>query len=186
MCAPGQDNMCGHRFDGQHGELPTGYDHKYVYSHLGFNLKATDMQAAVGCAQLERFPSFVEARKRNWSFLREALEPVSNKLILPEPEPHSDPSWFGFMVTCRDGVDRAKVVPAIEAAGVQTRMLFSGNILRHPCFNHLRNTDSYRVISDLTTTDHITRDTFWVGVYPGMDEARLTYMAKTIREAVEA
>ena len=186
MCAPGQDNMCGHRFDGQHGELPTGYDHKYVYSHLGFNLKATDMQAAVGCAQLERFPSFVEARKRNWSFLRQELEPVSKKLILPEPESHSDPSWFGFMVTCRDGIDRAKVVPIIEAAGVQTRMLFSGNILRHPCFDPIRDTDAYRVVGTLKNTDRVMRDTFWVGVYPGMDEARLTYMAKTIREAVEA
>lgn len=186
MCAPGQDNLCGHRFDGRHGELPQGYDHKYVYSHLGFNLKATDMQAAVGCAQLERFPSFVEARKRNWTFLREALESASNKLILPEPEPNSDPSWFGFMITCKEGVDRAKVVPAIEAAGVQTRMLFSGNIVRHPCFDHLRGTDGYRVVGDLTTTDRIMRNTFWVGVYPGMDEARLAYMAKTIRRAVKA
>ena len=184
MCAPGQDNLCGHRFTGQHGELPRGYDHKYVYSHLGFNLKATDMQAAVGCAQLERFPSFVEARKRNWAYLREALESVSDKLILPEPEPNSDPSWFGFMMSCREGVDRAVVVPAVEAAGVQTRMLFSGNVIRHPAFDSVRGTDAYRVVGSLENTDRIMRDTFWVGVYPGMDESRLAYMANTISEAV--
>lgn len=184
VCAPGQDNLCGHRFDGSYGELPAGYDHKYVYSHLGFNLKATDMQAAVGCAQLERFPSFVEARKHNWAYLREALAPVADKLILPEPEPCSDPSWFGFMVSCKEGVDRARVVPAIEAAGVQTRMLFSGNLLRHPCFDHLRGTSAYRMVGELENTDRIMRDTFWVGVYPGMDEPRLAHMAKAIMTAV--
>lgn len=184
MCAPGQDNLCGHRFDGQHGELPEGYDHKYVYSHLGFNLKATDMQAAVGCAQLDRFPSFVKARKHNWAFLKKALEPIAHKLILPEPAPNSDPSWFGFCMTCQEGVDRASMVPATEAAGVQTRMLFSGNILRHPCFDHLRGTNAYRVVGNLTNTDRIMRDTFWVGVYPGMDEARLSYMAETIANVV--
>lgn len=184
MCAPGQDNLCGHRFDERHGELPQGYDHKYIYSHLGFNLKATDMQAAVGCAQLERFPSFVEARKRNWTYLRKALEPVADKIVLPEPAINADPSWFGFCITCGEGIERTHVVPALEAAGVQTRMLFSGNILRHPCFDHLRETDAYRVVSGLKNTDRIMRDTFWVGVYPGMDEPRLSYMASTITDVV--
>lgn len=184
VCAPGQDNLCGHRFDGQHGELPAGYDHKYVYSHLGFNLKATDMQAAVGCAQLDRFPSFVELRKRNWEYLRDALEIVSQKLVLPEAEPHSDPSWFGFMMTCCEGIDRKRVVSFIEGAGVQTRMLFSGNLLRHPCFDYLRGTEAYRIVGDLTNTDRIMRDTFWVGVFPGMDEPRLKFMTETITKAV--
>lgn len=185
VCAPGQDNLCGHRFDGRRGELPEGYDHKYVYSRLGFNLKATDMQAAVGCAQLGRFPSFVEARRRNWAYLRETLEPLADRLVLPEPEPHSDPSWFGFMLTCREGVDRTRIVPAIEAAGVQTRMLFSGNVIRHPAFDRLRGTDAYRVVGDLDNTDRIMRDTFWVGVYPGMDEPRLARMAAAITDAVQ-
>ena len=167
-CASGQDNLCGHRFDGQHGELPKGYDHKYVYSHFGYNLKATDLQAAVGCAQLEKFPSFVERRRHNWAYLREALEPVSDRLILPEPALHSEPSWFGFLMTCREGTERKRVVPAVEAAGVQTRMLFAGNIVRHPCFDSIRGSDAYRVVGDLDVTDRIMRDTFWVGVYPGM------------------
>ncbi len=185
VCAPGQDNLCGHRFDGRRGDLPIGYDHKYVYSRLGFNLKATDMQAAVGCAQLERFPSFVESRKRNWAYLREALEPLNGRLLMPEPAPRSDPSWFGFMVTCCEGVERAKVVPALEKAGVQTRMLFSGNVIRHPAFDCLRGTEAYRIVGDLSNTDRIMRDTFWVGVYPGMDEPRLARMAEAITHAVE-
>lgn len=185
VCKSGQDNRCGHRFDGQFGELPRGYDHKYVYSHFGFNLKATDMQAAIGCAQLKKFPSFVERRKHNWSRLRKALEGVSDKLILPEPAPASDPSWFGFLITCREGVSRDKVVPYIEAAGVQTRMLFAGNITRHPCFDAIRGTDAYRVYGSLEVTDRIMRDTFWVGVYPGMTDEKIDYMAKTIIEAVE-
>ena len=145
ICQPGQDNRCGHRFDGQFGELPQGYDHKYVYSHFGYNLKATDMQAAIGCAQLEKFPSFVERRRHNWDRLRTALEPVEDALILPEPAPRSHPSWFGFLLTCREGVDRGRIVDAIEAAGVQTRMLFAGNIIRHPAFDGIRGTDASRV-----------------------------------------
>lgn len=183
-CASGQDNLCGHRFDGQHGELPKGYDHKYVYSHFGYNLKATDLQAAVGCAQLEKFPSFVERRRHNWAYLREALEPVSDRLILPEPAPHSEPSWFGFLMTCREGTERKRVVPAVEAAGVQTRMLFAGNIVRHPCFDSIRGSDAYRVVGDLDVTDRIMRDTFWVGVYPGMTDEKLDYMATAIAGAV--
>lgn len=185
MCPSGRDNICGHRFDGQYGELPHGYDHKYVYSHFGYNLKVTDMQAAIGCEQLKKFPSFVERRKHNWARLRAALEDVQDKLILPEPAPNSDPSWFGFLLTVREGVDREKVVRYIEEKGVQTRMLFSGNLIKHPCFDEMRKSrEGYRVVGTLENTDRIMRDTFWVGVYPGMTDEMIDYMAKTIREAI--
>lgn len=184
-CASGQDNLCGHRFDGQYGELPFGYDHKYVYSHFGYNLKATDLQAAVGCAQIKKFPSFVERRKHNFARLKNALEPVSDKLILPEPCENSDPSWFGFLMTCADGIDRKKVVKYVEDKGVQTRMLFAGNIIKHPCFDQMRQSGKgYRVASSLENTDRIMNDTFWVGVYPGMTDEMIDYMAETITEAV--
>ena len=184
-CASGQDNLCGHRFDGQYGELPYGYDHKYVYSHFGYNLKATDLQAAVGCAQLEKFPGFVERRKHNFARLRKALEGVSDKLILPVACENSDPSWFGFLLTCKEGVDRKKVVPYIESKGVQTRMLFAGNLTKHPCFDEMRkNGEGYRIVGTLENTDRIMNDTFWVGVYPGMTDEMIDYMAKTIIEAV--
>lgn len=188
ICPPGQDNFCGHRFDGQYGELPCGYDHKYVYSHFGYNLKATDMQAAVGCAQLDKFPEFVKARKANWKKLHDLLaeDPVTaGHLILPEPLEGSDPSWFGFMITCREGVDAAKLVEGIEARGVQTRRLFAGNLTKHPCFDQLRKRGSgYRIISDLAVTDRIMKDTFWIGVYPGMTDAKIEYMAQAIRESL--
>lgn len=185
-CKSGFDNMCGHRFDKQYGELPLGYDHKYVYSHFGYNLKATDMQAAIGCAQLEKFPSFVERRKVNFKRLRAALEPVSDKLILPVACENSDPSWFGFLVTCKEGVDRNKVVPYIESKGVQTRMLFAGNLIKHPCFDGMRAAgEGYRVVGTLGNTDRIMHDTFWVGVYPGMTDEMIDYMAKVIIEAVK-
>lgn len=185
-CASGQDNLCGHRFDRQYGELPLGYDHKYVYSHFGYNLKATDLQAAVGCAQLEKFPSFVERRRHNFSRLLKALEPVADKLILPAPCEGSNPSWFGFLITCREGIDRARVVPYIESKGVQTRMLFAGNLIKHPCFDSMRQTnEGFRVVGSLDNTNRIMRDTFWVGVYPGMTDEMIDYMAKTIIEAVE-
>lgn len=168
VCPSGRDNMCGHRFDKQYGELPLGYDHKYVYSHFGYNLKATDMQAAVGCAQLEKFPTFVEKRRHNFDRLRKALEDVEDKLILPEACPNSKPSWFGFLLTCREGVDKNKVVQYIEDHGVQTRMLFAGNIVKQPCFDEFRASGKgYRVIGDLAVTDRIMKDTFWLGVYPG-------------------
>lgn len=187
MCPSGRDNICGHRFDGQYGELPKGYDHKYVYSHFGYNLKVTDMQAAIGCEQLKKFPRFVERRKHNWARLRKALEGVRDKLILPEPAPNSDPSWFGFLLTVREGVDREKVVRYVENKGVQTRMLFSGNLIKHPCFDEMRATgEGYRVVGTLENTDRIMRDTFWVGVYPGMTDEMIDYMAKTIAEAVYA
>ena len=187
MCPSGRDNICGHRFDGQYGELPQGYDHKYVYSHFGYNLKVTDMQAAIGCEQLKKFPHFVERRKHNWARLRKALEGVQDKLILPEPAPNSDPSWFGFLLTVREGVDREKVVRYVENKGVQTRMLFSGNLIKHPCFDEMRATgEGYRVVGTLENTDRIMRDTFWVGVYPGMTDEMIDYMAKTSAEAVYA
>ncbi len=185
VCASGQDNLCGHRFDGQYGELPYGYDHKYVYSHFGYNLKATDLQAAVGCAQLEKFPSFVERRIENFNRLRAALECVSDKLELPTACENSRPSWFGFLLTCKEGVDRKKVVPYIESKGVQTRMLFAGNLIKHPCFDEMRASgEGYRVVGELKNTDRIMEDTFWVGVYPGMTDEMIDYMAKTIIEAV--
>lgn len=185
VCHSGQDNLCGHRFDGQYGELPQGYDHKYVYSHLGYNLKVTDLQAAIGCAQLDKFPSFVEKRKKNFAKLKEELQGVEDKLILPVACENSDPSWFGFLITCKEGVDRKKIVPYIEKNGVQTRMLFAGNLTKHPCFDQMReNKAGYRIVGDLSNTDRIMNDTFWVGVYPGMTDKKLEYMAKTIKEAV--
>ena len=187
-CAPGHDNTCHHRFDGQYGELPKGYDHKYVYSHFGYNLKATDMQAAIGVAQLEKFPGFVARRKHNFELLKSLLVEggADAKLILPEPEPHSDPSWFGFLMTCQEGVDRETVVRYIEDHGVQTRMLFAGNLIKHPCFDEMRATgEGYRVVGSLETTDRIMRDTFWVGLYPGMTDEKLRYMARIILEAIQ-
>lgn len=185
VCASGEDNHCGHRFDGQYGELPKGYDHKYVYSHFGLNLNITDMQAAVGCAQLKKFPSFVERRRHNFDYLKNGLKDIEDKLILPEPCANSNPSWFGFLMTCREGVDRKKVVPYIESKGVQTRMLFAGNLIKHPCFNEMRETgEGYRVVGSLENTDRIMNDTFWIGVYPGMTDEKLDYMIKVIKEAV--
>ncbi len=193
VCPSGKDNLCGHRFDGQYGELPFGYDHKYVYSHFGYNLKATDMQAAVGCAQLKKFPTFVEKRKKNFEHLREGLKErakaagfdIEDKLILPVATPHSDPSWFGFMMTCREGVDRKAVVESVESAGVQTRALFAGNLTKHPCFDEMRSTGKgYRIVGTLDNTDSIMNRSFWVGVYPGMTAAMLDHMCESIIKAV--
>ena len=184
-CASGQDNLCGHRFDGQYGELPLGYDHKYVYSHFGYNLKATDLQASIGCAQLEKLPEFVERRKYNFKRLGSILVEVEDKIALPEAQEGSDPSWFGFLITCREGVDRKKVVSYIENKGVQTRMLFAGNLIKHPCFNEMRERkEGYRVVGTLKNTDEIMNNTFWVGVYPGMTDEAIDYIGKTIKEAV--
>ena len=185
ICKGAEDNHCGKRFTGQFGELPYGYDHKYVYSHFGYNLKVTDMQAAIGCAQLEKLPSFVEARRRNWDTLKAELTPVSNKLILPEKCPNSDPCWFGFAMTCQEGVDAADVVAKVEGAGIQTRRLFSGNMVAHPCFDSLRGTDAYRVPGNLDNTDRIMHDTFWVGVYPGLSDMDIERMINAITEAVK-
>lgn len=187
VCPSGVDNLCGHRFDRQYGELPLGYDHKYVYSHFGYNLKATDMQAAIGCAQIEKFPSFVERRRHNFDRLYNGLKDVSDKLILPEPCPDSRPSWFGFLITCKEGVDRNQVVQYVESKGVQTRMLFAGNLTKHPCFDQMREAgEGYRIAGELTNTNRIMEDTFWVGVYPGMTDAMIDHMAKTIKDALNA
>ncbi len=186
MCASGQDNLCGHRFDGQYGELPVGYDHKFVYSHFGYNLKSTDLQAAVGCAQLKRLPGFIEKRKYNWKRLYDGLKDMQDKLILPESAPNSDPSWFGFLMTVREGVDCVKVVKYMENHNIQTRRLFSGNLVKHPCFDSLRAAGTgYRVVGDLANTDRVMRDTFWVGVYPGMTDQMIDYMIKIVHEAVK-
>ena len=186
ICPSGHDNFCGHRFDGQFGQLPKGYDHKYVYSHFGYNLKVTDMQAAIGCEQLKKFPSFIEARRHNWERLHAALESYQDKLILPEPAANSKPSWFGFLISVKpeSGLNRNDVTPYIEDHQVQTRLLFSGNIIKHPCFNQLRDTDAYRVAGSLEATEFILNNTFWVGVYPGMTDEMIDYMAKTIIEAI--
>ena len=186
ICPSGHDNFCGHRFDGQFGQLPTGYDHKYVYSHFGYNLKVTDMQAAIGCEQLKKFPSFIEARRHNWERLHAALESYQDKLILPEPAANSKPSWFGFLISVKpeSGLNRNDVTRYIEDHQVQTRLLFSGNIIKHPCFNQLRDTDAYRVAGSLEATEFILNNTFWVGVYPGMTDEMIDYMAKTIIEAI--
>ena len=185
VCPSGKDNLCGHRFDKQYGELPLGYDHKYVYSHFGYNLKATDMQTAVGCAQLEKFPSFVERRRHNFDRLRAALADIEDKVILPVPCDNSRPSWFGFLITVREGLDRKAIVEYIESHGVQTRNLFAGNLIKHPCFDEMRASGTgYRVVGELENTERILRDTFWVGVYPGMNDEMIDFMAKTIREAV--
>ncbi len=186
ICPSGRDNFCGHRYDRQYGQLPKGYDHKYVYSHFGYNLKVTDMQAAIGCEQLKKFPQFIERRKHNWRRLREALSSVEDKVILPVPAENSDPSWFGFLISLRpeSGLDREAVVRYIEDNNVQTRLLFSGNLIKHPCFDDIRGTDAYRVVGDLTGTDFIMENTFWVGVYPGMSDAMIDHMAKVITDAV--
>lgn len=185
MCPSGVDNLCGHRFDRQYGELPLGYDHKYVYSHFGYNLKVTDMQAAIGVAQIKKVPSFTERRRHNFERLYKALSDVQDKFILPEACPNSKPSWFGFLLTCREGVDRVKVVKYLEEHGVQTRNLFAGNLIKHPCFDEMRKKgQGHRVVGSLENTDRIMRDTFWVGVYPGMTDEKIDYMAKVIKEAV--
>lgn len=185
VCASGEDNHCGHRFDGQYGALPKGYDHKYVYSHFGMNLSITDMQAAVGCAQLKKLPDFVACRRQNFSYLKSGLADLADRLILPEAAPNSKPSWFGFLMTCRKGVERNHVVQALEQHGIQTRMLFAGNLVKHPCFDEMRRTgEGYRVVVSLENTDRIMNDTFWVGVYSGMTEEKLAYMVRCIKEAV--
>ena len=185
ICASGQDNLCGRRFDRQDGELPRGYDHKYVYSHFGYNLKVTDMQAAAGVAQLKKLPSFVERRRHNFARLRAALADMEEFFILPEATANANPSWFGFLLTCREGIDRTKIVRYIEEHGVQTRMLFAGNLTKHPCFDEMRRTgEGYRITGALTETDRIMNDTFWLGVYPGLSDEKIDYMVQTVKDAV--
>lgn len=185
ICPSGQDNFCKHRFSGQYGQLPKGYDHKYTYSHFGYNLKVTDMQAAVGVEQLKKFPSFIEKRKANWAFLEEALSDIEG-LILPEPAKNADPSWFGFLLSVKEesGVKRNDLTAFLEKANIQTRLLFSGNLIKHPCFDQIRGTDAYRVVGELKNTDYIMEHSFWIGVYPGMTKEMLQYMADKIHEGM--
>ena len=185
VCPSGCDNLCGHRFDKQYGELPLGYDHKYVYSHFGYNLKATDMQAAIGCAQLDKFPSFVVRRRENFERLFNKLSnaKLTEKLILPKALDNSKPSWFGFLITCKASVDRNELVRFLESSGIQTRMLFSGNLIKHPCFDEMRSTgEGFRVVGELVNTDTIMNHSFWIGVYPGMTNDMIDYMADKIIE----
>jgi CDP-6-deoxy-D-xylo-4-hexulose-3-dehydrase len=181
-CAPGKENTCGKRFGWQLGTLPAGYDHKYTYSHAGYNLKITDMQAAVGLAQLERAPEFIAKRKSNFAFLRERLSSLEEFLVLPEPTPGSDPSWFGFLVSIRDDApfDRVDLLKYLDQHRIGTRLLFAGNITRQPYFA----TQHYRIAGDLTQTDKVTTDTFWLGVYPGLSEAMLEYVADRLETFV--
>ncbi len=186
VCPSGKDNICGHRFDRQYGELPLGYDHKYVYSHFGYNLKATDLQASIGVAQLEKFPVFVEKRKNNFELIKNKLKKVADKLILPEKAPNSDPSWFGFLITVNDSVDRDKLVQYIESKNIQTRMLFAGNLIKHPCFDTIRGDFSkYRVVGNLSVTDTIMNKTFWIGLYPGMTDKMIEKMTDVIIEGIK-
>ena len=186
VCPSGRDNFCGHRFDGEFGQLPKGYDHKYVYSHFGYNLKVTDMQAAVGCEQLKKIPDFIQRRRQNWARLWDLLKDAQDKLILPEPAENSEPSWFGFLISLRpeSGLSRNEVTRYLESKNIQTRLLFSGNLIRHPCFDSIRGTAAYRVAGSLEVTDFIMNNSFWVGVYPGMTDAMIDYIAKTILEAI--
>jgi CDP-4-dehydro-6-deoxyglucose reductase, E1 len=187
-CPSGVDNKCGERFSQQFGTLPYGYDHKYVYSEFGYNLKVSDMQAAVGVEQLVKLPGFIEARRRNFDILAELLAPAADVLVLPEPTPGSEPSWFGYLMTVREGagVTRDEIVRALEANKVQTRMLFAGNMLRQPCFDGMRERgEGFRVAGELTNTDRIMNDAFWIGVYPGMTGEMLEFMAKVVLGVVD-
>ncbi|MEL1067380.1 lipopolysaccharide biosynthesis protein RfbH [Campylobacter coli] len=182
-CKGGKDNTCGCRFTQQFGSLPKGYDHKYVYSHFGFNLKATDMQAAIGCAQLEKLPEFIEKRQKNYQKLYNGLKNLS-ELHLVETQPNCEPSWFGFMITLKDGVKftRNEFTSFLEECNIQTRTLFAGNIIRHPAFDSLEKDRDYRVVGNLEVTEKIMNDSFWIGVYPGMSEEMIEYMICKIQE----
>ena len=183
-CPSGQDNTCGHRFDGRFGTLPHGYDHKYVYSRFGYNLKATDMQAAIGVAQLKKLPNFIAKRNHNFQLLEDSLAGLTDDLILPQCCPQAKPSWFGFPVTCRRTGIRGQLVRALESAGIQTRMLFAGNLTRHPCLTAL-DRNAFRTAVPLEQTDRVAADTFWVGVYPGLSDENVTFMAEQIKRAVK-
>ncbi|MBR5778531.1 MAG: lipopolysaccharide biosynthesis protein RfbH [Bacteroidales bacterium] len=186
-CNSGKDDTCKHRFTMQFGELPVGYDHKYVYSHFGYNLKVTDMQAAIGCAQLEKLDSFTQARQNNWQYLKDQLADLSEYFELPVAADNSRPSWFGFLVTLKPNApfSRVDLIKYIESKNIQTRLLFSGNITKHPCFDEMKRTgEGYRIVGSLDNTDRIMNDSFWIGVYPGMTPAKLEMMVKTIKEFV--
>ena len=186
ICPSGKDDTCGHRFTMQFGQLPLGYDHKYVYSHFGYNLKATDLQASIGCAQLDKLPEFIMRRRNNFEKLLKGVSSLKEQFILPEPLEGSKPSWFGFILTCRDGIDKNHIVNYLEARGIQTRMLFAGNIVRHPCFDIIRDDPlKYRVVGGLDNTDNVVDNSFWVGVYPGMTDDMIEYMIDAILESVK-
>lgn len=184
-CIGGVDNTCGCRFTKQFGDLPLGYDHKYVYSHLGYNLKVTDMQAAIGCAQLEKLDEIISARRRNFIFLKKSLEKL-DYFILPEPLANSNPSWFGFLISIKESANfsRNELSEYLENNRIQTRNLFAGNLLRHPAFMEMKLGQDYRVIGNLSNTDIIMNNTFWIGVYPGMTQDMLQYMVDIIIDFV--
>lgn len=186
ICPSGCDNFCGHRYEGQYGGLPAGYDHKYVYSHLGYNFKVTDLQASIGVEQLKKFPGFIKRRRYNWDRLHKKLECLQDQLILPEPAENSIPSWFGFLISVRPdaGLRRSRIIDYIENHNIQTRLLFSGNLIKHPCFDDIRETDGYRVSGGLENTEYVMGHTFWIGVYPGMTDGMIDHMAEIIKEAV--
>jgi len=181
-CEPGCDNSCGKRFGWQLGELPFGYDHKYIYSHIGYNLKITDMQAAIGVEQLKKLPSFIEARKRNFRMLYDGLKKYDDYFILPEIEPVAEPSWFGFLLTVREGAGFSKddIVKYLEDNKIATRMLFAGNITKHPCFEGVE----YRVHRNLVNTDRVMNNTFWIGLYPGLNDRHLKFMLEKIQDFI--
>jgi CDP-6-deoxy-D-xylo-4-hexulose-3-dehydrase len=187
-CESGVDNTCGSRFSKSFGSLPKGYDHKYVYSHFGFNLKVSDMQAAVGVAQLEKFPNFVEKRKENHKRLLDGLQGLEEYISIQKATPNSDPSWFGFLITVNDGMKftRNDMSMFLEDNKIQTRNLFAGNILRHPLFDSMVENEDYKAVGELTKTDKIMNDSFWIGLYPGMGDDAIDYMIKKIREFLEA
>ncbi len=187
-CKSGVDDTCGHRYTQKFGELPLGYDHKYVYSHFGYNLQATDLQASIGCAQLGKLERFTEIRKKNWDYLRKGLDGVQDKIILPEKDGKTSPSWFGFLMTVQEnaGFSRNELAQYLESKNIQTRYLFAGNFLKHPCFDRMREKKKgYRVIGDLKNTDRIMESSLWIGVYPGMTKEKLDYMIKEIKSFVE-
>ena len=187
ICPPGSDGICGYRFSRQLGELPFGYDHKYTYSHFGYNLKATDLQASIGIEQIKKIPEFIERRRHNWDRLKGALEAINHKITLPEPADNSVPSWFGFLITVKEesGIDRNRVTQYLEEHQIQTRLLFAGNLIRHPAFDNIRNTNAYRVVRELKITDYVMNNSFWVGVYPGMTDDMIDYMAEIIKKAMK-
>lgn len=187
-CPPGKDNCCGERFEKQLGELPLGYDHKYTFSHFGYNLKITDLQSAIGCAQLKKLDSFVEKRRENWKLLRELLGDLQDELILPEAEPNSEPSWFGFLITVRknSGFTREMIVSHLEKNNIQTRMLFAGNLTMHPCFDRMRkDRKGFRVVGELRNTNRVMTDTFWVGIYPGLNAEMISDISGAIHDVIK-
>lgn len=187
FCPSGKDNTCHKRFSQTFEALPAGYDHKYIYSHFGYNLKVTDMQAAIGCAQLKKLPFVVDARNKNWQYLRDGLSNLEDIFYLPTHEKEALPSWFGFVLTVKENspFNRNQIVAHLEKNNIQTRMLFAGNLLKHPCFDEMRKSQTgYRIVGNLDNTNKVMNNTFWIGVYPGMTQSMLDYMINTIREIV--